>query len=55
MIINLGTNWEDFFKDNILEYFKSLQSNPFELVTLIIDLTIEMVKDHLTEITMVDH
>lgn len=40
MIINLGTNWEDFFKDNILEYFKSLQSNPFELVTLIIDLTI---------------
>ena len=40
MIINLGTNWEDFFKDNILQYFKSLQSNPFELVTLIIDLTI---------------
>ena len=40
MIINFGTNWEDFFQDNILEYFKSLQSNPFELVTLIIDLTI---------------
>ena len=40
MIINLGTNWEDFFKDNILQYIQSLQSNPFELVTLIIDLTI---------------
>ena len=40
MIINLGMSWEDFYKENILEYFKSLQSNPFELVTLIIDLTI---------------
>ncbi len=40
MIINLGMNWENFYKDNIVEYLKSLQSNPFELITLIIDLTI---------------
>ncbi|MEE0865993.1 MAG: diadenylate cyclase CdaA [Clostridia bacterium] len=42
MIINLGMNWENFYKDNIVEYIKSLQSNPFELVTLIIDLAIVM-------------
>ena len=35
MIINFGMNWEDFYKDNILSYIKSLQENPFELVTLI--------------------
>ncbi len=29
-----------FYKDNIVEYIKSLQTNPFELVTLIIDITI---------------
>jgi diadenylate cyclase len=40
MIINLGMNWENFYKDNIMEYIKSLQTNPFELVTLIIDLAI---------------
>ena len=40
MIINLGMNWENFYKDNIVEYIKSLQTNPFELVTLIIDLAI---------------
>lgn len=40
MVINLGMNWENFFKDNIVEYIRSLQSNPFELVTLIIDLSI---------------
>lgn len=40
MIINLGMNWENFYKDNIVEYIKSLQTNPFELVTLIIDLSI---------------
>ncbi len=40
MIINLGMNWENFYKDNIVEYIKSLQANPFQLVTLIIDLTI---------------
>ena len=40
MIINLGMNWENFYKDNIVEYIKSLQTNPFELVTLIIDIAI---------------
>ncbi len=40
MIINLGMNWENFYKDNIVAYIKSLQTNPFELITLIIDLTI---------------
>ena len=40
MVINLGMNWENFYKDNIVEYIKSLQTNPIELVTLIIDITI---------------
>ena len=40
MIINLGMNWENFYKDNILAYIKSLQANPFELITLIIDLAL---------------
>lgn len=40
MVINLGMNWENFYKENIVSYIKSLQENPFELVTLILDLTI---------------
>jgi diadenylate cyclase len=40
MVINLGMNWENFYKENILSYIKSLQGNPFELVTLILDLAI---------------
>lgn len=40
MVINLGMNWENFYKDNIMSYIKSLQENPFELVTLLIDLAI---------------
>ncbi len=40
MVINLGMNWENFYKDNIVSYIKSLQQNPFELVTLILDLAI---------------
>ncbi len=40
MIINLGMNWENFYKDSIVAYIKSLQSNPFELITLILDLSI---------------
>lgn len=40
MVINLGMNWENFYKDNILVYIKSLQDNPFELITLILDLAI---------------
>ncbi len=40
MVINLGMNWEDFYRDNILTYIKSLQENPFELITLILDIAI---------------
>ncbi len=40
MVINLGMNWENFYKDNIMSYIKSLQANPFELVTLLLDLAI---------------
>ena len=40
MVINLGMNWENFYKDNIVEYIKSLQTNPFDLITFIIDLAI---------------
>ncbi len=40
MITNFGMNWESFYNDNIGAYIKSLQSNPFELVTLIIDISI---------------
>lgn len=40
MVINLGMNWESFYKENIVAYIKSLQSNPFEMITLIIDITL---------------
>lgn len=40
MVINLGMNWENFYKENILEYIHSLQANPLELITLIIDLSL---------------
>lgn len=40
MVINLGMNWENFYKDNIVAYIKSLQTNLFELITLILDLSI---------------
>ena len=40
MVINLGMNWENFYKVSIVAYIKSLQSNPFELITLILDLSI---------------
>ena len=40
MVINLGMNWENFYKDNIMSYIKSLQQSPFQLITLILDLSI---------------
>ena len=40
MVLDFGINWENFYTDNILSYIKSLQENPFELITLIIDLSI---------------
>ena len=33
-------NWENFYKDNIMSYIKSLQANPLELITLLLDLAI---------------
>lgn len=35
-----ATNWENFYNENILGYFQNLKGNPFELITLIIDLAI---------------
>ena len=40
MVINLGMNWEKFYTENIVTYIKSLQENPFELITFIVDLSI---------------
>lgn len=40
MIINLGMNWENFYRDNIVAYIKSLQESPIELITLILDISI---------------
>lgn len=40
MVINLGMNWENFYTENIVEYIKSLQENPFQLVTFILDIAI---------------
>ena len=40
MQINLGINWEKFYTENIMSYIKSLQGNPFELITLILDIAI---------------
>lgn len=34
------TSWETFYNENILGYFYNLKDNPFELVTLIIDVAI---------------
>lgn len=40
MQINLGINWETFYKDNILLYLNNLKENPWELIILAIDLAI---------------
>ena len=40
MVINLGMNWENFYKDNIVSYIKTLQHSPFQLITLILDISI---------------
>ena len=40
MVINLGMNWENFYTENIAEYIKSLQENPFQLVIFILDIAI---------------
>lgn len=33
-------NWDTFYKENILGYLNNLKGNPFELITLIIDIAI---------------
>ena len=40
MIINLGMNWESFYKDSIVSYIRSLSGNPMAIITLIVDLAI---------------
>lgn len=35
-------NWENFYKDNIMSYIRSLQENPLELIILLLDLAIVM-------------
>lgn len=35
-----GLTWENFYQENILAYLKNFNQNPFELVTIILDLAI---------------
>ena len=37
---SIGIMWENFYNENILNYFKSFQENPFALISLIIDIAI---------------
>lgn len=40
MINEIGINWSNFYNENIVTYFKSLQQNPLELICLILDISI---------------
>ena len=40
MGIDFGTNLQNFFNENILTYFKNLQENPLQLISLILDIGI---------------
>lgn len=40
MINNIGISFQNFYNENIVEYFRTLQESPFKLVTLILDLSI---------------
>lgn len=35
-----GLTWENFYQENIVAYLKNLNQNPFELITIILDLAI---------------
>lgn len=35
-----GLTWENFYQENILAYLKNFNQNPFELITIILDLAI---------------
>ena len=37
---SIGIAWENFYNENILNYFKNFHENPFELISLIIDIAI---------------
>lgn len=37
---NVGNIFEAFYKDNIVEYFKSLQESPLKMICFIIDIAI---------------
>ena len=37
---SIGIMWENFYNENILNYFKSFKENPFALISLIIDIAI---------------
>ena len=37
---SIGIAWENFYNENILNYFKNFQENPFALISLIIDIAI---------------
>lgn len=35
-----GLTWENFYQENIVAYLKNLNQNPFELITIVLDLAI---------------
>ena len=37
---NIGITWENFYNENILNYFRNFQENPLALVSLIIDIAV---------------
>ena len=40
MIGNVGITFENFYKENLLEYFKTLQESPLKMITFVIDIAI---------------
>ena len=37
---NIGINWQNFYNENILAYFQSLQQNPYQLFASILDIAL---------------
>lgn len=37
---NLGINFQNFYNENILAYFQSLQESPFKMITFVVDISI---------------
>ena len=40
MINNIGIEFQNFYNENILEYFKALQESPLKMISFIIDISI---------------